>query len=160
MSKKTVILIMTVSFLLMAASAYAEGNVKYPEGYRFWTHVKSMTIHKGHPLENPFMGIHHVYANKKGLEGIKSGSFADGSILVFDLLESINRNHASIEGKRILVGVMVKDQKKYKATGGWGFEGFAENSKTKRLVHDGGKSCYNCHASQQKHDYVFSRWRP
>jgi len=138
---------------------FADNSIAYPDGYRYWTHVKTLTLHEGHPLENPFKGIHHVYANDKGVTGIKSGDFEDGAIVVFDLLENITDNHASAEGNRILVGVMVKDQSHYSKTGGWGFEAWAGNSQSKRLTDDDGRSCFACHEAQKNHDYVFSQWR-
>jgi len=145
--------------LLVAASGYAGDKVKYPEDYRNWTHIKTMVLHAGHPLENPFKGMHHVYGNDKAVEGTRTGQFADGAVLVFDLLDYVTEDNASTEGERVLTGVMVKDSSRYSSTGGWGFEGFKGSSKSQRLVNDGGKSCYDCHASQQQTDFVFSRWR-
>ena len=135
------------------------GKVAYPEGYRQWTHLKSMVIQKGHPLENPFQGIHHIYANPKAEKGLKTGNFKNGSVFAFDLLQAQDAGSALVEGPRKLVGVMVKDKKQYAATGGWGFEGFAGDSTTKRLVKDGGVGCYQCHTSQEKKDFVFSTYR-
>ncbi|MGK0179992.1 MAG: hypothetical protein ACI8PD_001793 [Nitrospinales bacterium] len=54
---------------------------------------------------------------------------------------------------------MVKDANNFKSTGGWGFEGFAGDSKSKRLVGDGGKGCYSCHTSQANSDFVFTKMR-
>ncbi len=54
---------------------------------------------------------------------------------------------------------MVKNAKQYSKTGGWGFEGFAGNSKSKRLTNDGGASCFACHAPLTESDYVYSRYR-
>ncbi len=139
--------------------ANAEDKVPYPDGYRNWVHVKSMVIFPGHALEDPFGGIHHVYANEKAVSGLKSGKYQDGSVLAFDLLEYIEGGNALQEGKRKLVGVMEKNSSKYSATGGWGFEGFAGKSKTERLTNDGGKSCFDCHASKKSTDYVFSKLR-
>lgn len=154
---------MPASLIAVSALAFnaamAADQVDYPKDYRQWTHVKSMTLHEGHPLENPFKGIHHVYANAKGVEGAKTGKYKDGAIMVFDLLESKTQDNASVEGERILVGVMVKNDKKYAATGGWGFEAWKGNSRTERIVTDGGKSCFDCHAPQKDTGYVFSRWR-
>lgn len=135
-------------------------GVPYPDGYRNWLHVKSMLIQPGHALENPFQGLHHVYANKQAEKGLKEGKYADGSVLVFDLLQYQEQDKTIQEGERKLVGVMVKDAKKYAATGGWGFEGFAGNSKTERLTNDGGKSCFGCHEPQKDSDYVYSKYRP
>ncbi len=148
--------------LVTAAGALAQAGtakVPYPDGYRAWQHLKSMVILPGHPLENPFAGIHHVYANGKALQGLKSGSYPDGAVLVFDLLHVDEGGNALQEGKRKLVGVMSRDAKKYAATGGWGFEGFAGNSRNDRLATDGGKSCFDCHASQKQSQYVFSKLR-
>ena len=143
-----------------AATAVSQpGKVAYPEGYRQWTHLKSMVIQKGHPLENPFAGIHHVYANPKAKQGLKSGNYKNGSVLVFDLLKAEDAGSALAEGPRKLVGVMVKDKKRFAATGVWGFEGFAGDSSTQRLVNDGGVGCYQCHTSQEKKDFVFSTYR-
>jgi len=143
----------------LSAGVHAEDLVAYPDGYRDWTHIKTMVLHDGHPLANPFQGIHHVYGNPQAVAGLQSGQFDDGAILVFDLLEYLTADKASTEGERVLLGVMVKDSDRYPATGGWGFEGFAGSSRTERLASDGGTSCYECHTSQQDHDYVFTRWR-
>ncbi len=153
--------IIITGFLLASTTfGFAENNnVAFPEGYRNWLHAKSMLIQPGHALENPFQGIHHVYANGKAANGLKSGNYADGSVLVFDLLKYEEKDKTIQEGERKLVGVMYKDSVKYASTGGWGFEGFAGNSKTERLVKDGGKSCFDCHTAEKAKDYVFSELR-
>jgi hypothetical protein len=137
-----------------------DARVPYPDGYRGWRHVSSMVIEAGHPLYASFGGLHHLYANDKALQGYASGKFPDGSIIVFDLLEAVAADHAVSEGKRKVVGVMLKDGKKFATTGGWGFEGFAGDSKTERAV--GGNAataCFSCHAAQESSDFVFSRSR-
>ncbi|GBD32531.1 MAG: cytochrome P460 [Gemmatimonadales bacterium] len=145
---------------VVTAGAAQNRQVSYPEGYRSWQHVKSMVILPGHPLENPFGGIHHVYANSRAVEGLRTGSYPDGAVLVFDLLEAKAENHTIQEGPRKLVGVMERDSRRFAATGGWGFEGFAGDSKTERLVKDGGQSCFQCHQGASATSYVFSALRP
>jgi Cytochrome P460 len=134
--------------------------VPYPEGYRQWTHVKSMTINQGHALYDAFGGIHHLYANRQAEQGYQGGRFADGSVIVFDLLEAIASDNTVQEGARKVLGVMHKDSRKFRDTGGWGFEGFKGDSKTERAV---GKNavtaCFQCHAAQKSSDYVFSTFR-
>lgn len=152
-------LTLLASALMISGQSQAGDKVNYPEGYRSWTHIKSMVLHPGHPLENPFKGIHHVYGNDKAVKGTQTGKFKDGSVLAFDLLEYQTKDKASTEGDRILLGVMIKNNKRYPETGGWGFEGFKGSSHTERLVNDGGQSCFGCHTSQKDHDYVFTRWR-
>jgi hypothetical protein len=78
---------------------------------------------------------------------------------VFDQLQLVNADDASTEGERVLVGIMVKDRKRYAGTGGWGFQGWAGNSHDQTLVSDGGAACYDCHTAQAGRDYVFSTWR-
>jgi hypothetical protein len=152
--------------LLLAASAAAwakdaEPAVKYPKGYRDWTHTKSMVIFSDkHPLFTAFGGIHHIYVNETGLKAAKAhGTYADGSVLVFDLLELNETDGAYTGGARKLLGVMQKDAKRFKDTGGWGFEGFKGGDAKQRLVTDTGAQCFNCHASQKEHDFVFSQLR-
>jgi hypothetical protein len=141
----------------VAMAAKQQGQAAYPEGYRSWTHVKSMVIQPGHPLEDPFAGIHHVYANPVAADGLRSGQWRDGAVLVFDLLDATSADHAITEGKRKLLGVMERDQNRFAATGGWGFEAFAGSSRTERLVTDGGRSCFDCHTGANR--YVFSDLR-
>ncbi|MCG8425935.1 MAG: cytochrome P460 family protein [Chromatiales bacterium] len=148
-----------MSLISIEPAMAGEKKVPYPDNYRNWSHVKTMLIQPGHPLENPFQGIHHVYANKKAYKGLKNGRYEDGSVLVFDLLNYAEKDHAIQEGERKLIGIMHKDAKKYAQTGGWGFEGFAGDSRTERLVQDGGSSCFACHTQQKENDYVFSKLR-
>lgn len=134
--------------------------VPYPEGYRDWTHVKSMVIEKGHPLFEAFGGIHHLYANRQAMQGYRTGTFPAGSVIVFDLLEAKSGGNAVQEGARKIVGVMVKDPKKWRETGGWGFEGFKGDSKTERAVgRNAATACFQCHTSQKDRDFVFSSYR-
>lgn len=158
--KKVMVALLAAITLGLSLQVVAGGDkVAYPEGYRSWTHVKSMILEPGHPLENPFQGIHHVYANDKAVKGLKSGKYPNGSVIVFDLLNYNQGGNAIQEADRKLIGVMVKDRNAYAKTGGWGFEGFAGDSKTKRLVTDGGASCFGCHTPQKDSDYVFSKLR-
>ena len=134
-------------------------NVPYPEGYRNWVHVKSMVIQEGHDLYDAFGGIHHIYANDRALRALKEGKpFPDGSVLVFDLLEAVEQDHAIVEGARKVVGVMVKDRTRYASTGGWGFEGFKGDTR-ERVVTDPEDQCFACHETAAQSDYVFSRYR-
>ena len=72
---------LSVSFITPVSAE--NSKVPYPEGYRNWTHVKTMLIQPGHALANPFQGIHHVYANKSAEKGLKSGRYPNGAVLVF-----------------------------------------------------------------------------
>jgi hypothetical protein len=55
---------------------------------------------------------------------------------------------------------MVKDSKRYAATGGWGFEQFRGDSQTDRMVTaENATKCFACHAKQKDHDSVFSEFR-
>lgn len=158
-----IVLVVSVAVLVLTDNSSAQsGGLKYPEGYRSWTHVKSMLIHsKDHPLYDPFGGLHHVYVNDKGVKALKSGgTYPDGSILVFDLYDAKEDNGAYVATERKFIGLMVKDSKKYKETGGWGWDVFKGNSKTGGNVANAKQDCFNCHASQKESDYVFSKYQP
>ncbi len=155
-----VVVILAGAFVVQRVVADAPG-LKYPEGYRSWTHVKSMLIHsKDHPLYDPFGGLHHVYVNDKGEKALKNGgTYPDGSLLVFDLYDVKDDNGAYVATDRKFIGLMVKDSKKYKETGGWGWEVFKGNAKTGGNVKDAKTECFNCHASQKESDFVFSKYQ-
>ena len=148
---------------LAAAATVVAGvatDVPYPADYRDWRHVKSMVIEEGHPLAEAFGGIHHLYANDLAVAGYRAGVFPDGAVIVFDLLEANAADNALVEGPRKVLGVMRKDAEMYAATGGWGFEGFGGGDPNNRVVGDAAATaCFDCHSSQQDHDYVFSRLR-
>jgi len=135
-------------------------NVPYPEGYRQWQHIKSMVIQPGHALFASFGGIHHLYGNPAAVQGYALGRFPDGSVIAFDLLEAASGDSAIVEGPRKVLGVMLKDGKRFAATGGWGFEAWAAGDPGKPVV-DGtaASACFDCHASQKDSDFVFSRLR-
>ena len=153
--------IVLLTLAAAAAVAAAPAELPYPANYREWTHVKSMVIEPGHALHATFGGIHHLYANASAMTGYRTGKFPDGAVIVFDLLEAQANDHTVVEGARKVVGVMQRDARKYAATGGWGFEGFAGDSKTQRVVGaNAATACFACHQAQRAQDYVFSRYRP
>ena len=147
---------------VLAAGSLTQGaaaQVPYPGGYRNWTHVKSMVINEGHPLYDAFGGIHHLYANPKAMAGYKTGKFPDGAVIVFDLLGANSADNAVQEGERKVVGVMVKQARKYKQTGGWGFEGFKGDTRDRAVGTNAEAACFQCHTAQRDKDFVFSQWR-
>jgi hypothetical protein len=49
-----------IAFAVLALAQYGEyggSGFPYPEGYRLWTHVKSMELRPGHPLYESFGGL-------------------------------------------------------------------------------------------------------
>jgi hypothetical protein len=53
---------------------------------------------------------------------------------------------------------MVKDSRKYAATGGWGFAQFNKEGKpANEAMH---KTCFPCHEPNKAHDLVFTRYAP
>lgn len=156
----SLLLVLAVSAVSPAAGAAETAGVPYPAGYRDWHHVKSMVIEPGHPLYESFGGIHHLYANQAALEGYRTAKFADGAVIVFDLLEARRGGNAVVEGARKVVGVMHRDAKRHAATGGWGYEGFAGDSRTERVVGgNAAQACHACHTQRKEQDYVFSSLR-
>ena len=149
--------IMTWSFSLWAKPGDA---VPYPAGYRLWSHVKAALIGPQSPAFENSGGIHHIYANEKAMEGYRIGKFPDGSVIVADFLETRENAGVTTEGPRRRIDVMVKDSKRYAATGGWGFEEFRGDSQTDRMIGaEAPTKCYACHTSQKDRDYVFSAYR-
>jgi hypothetical protein len=94
------------------------------------------------------------------MEGYRTGRFPDGSVLVFELLETRENAGVTAEGPRKRVGVMVKESKRYAETGGWGFESFQGDSQTERRLNAAGRiACFKCHEPQKNRDFVFSEFR-
>jgi len=55
------------------------------------------------------------------------------------------------------VQFMVKDSKKYAATGGWGFADFKNGKPGDEALHN---TCFPCHQPAKGRDYVFTRYAP
>ena len=53
---------------------------------------------------------------------------------------------------------MVKDSKKYAATGGWGYANFDKDGKpgSAKVM----KTCFPCHAPIKDRDFIFTRYAP
>jgi hypothetical protein len=140
-------------------SAQSPLPVQYPEGYRRWVHVKSGLVGPRNPALQHYVGIHHIYANQMAMEGYSAGRFPDGSVLVFDVLETKESSGITTEGSRRFIDVMRREGQLYAATGGWGFEEFAGDGQTGTLSAEAKTSCYSCHATRKDHDFVFSSFR-
>src|SRR5262252_2628013 len=104
-------------------------DVPFPDGYGSWRHVKSVVVgpeHKSFAAEGG--KVFHFYANPLAVEGYRAGRFPNGSLLVRETLRAIAGEGESkgilTEGERSALDVMIKDDRLYKETSGWGFETF------------------------------------
>jgi hypothetical protein len=149
----------SIAFLLLSAGYGAEG-VAYPAAYREWIHVKSGLVTSAQPALQSERGLHHIYANSKATAGYRSGEFPDGSIIVYELLETQGEDGIMTEGSRRRLDVMVKDATRYANTGGWGFQRFIGSTKSVGALNEAGQStCFECHSSAKVHGFVFSHIR-
>lgn len=139
------------------AAVADDTGIAFPEGYRSWHHHRSTVNMTGH-LPEGNVGIQHVYANVAAMEGLRTGKFADGATFVVDRFSYQDGGNSSLtQGARKVVAVMVRNAAKYPETGGWGFEGFKGGDPAQRVVKDGGKACFTCHAPYADNHFLFSR---
>jgi len=141
-----------------AVSTSTAGAIPFPDDYRRWTHVKSTLVGPDSPSFDSNGGYHHFYANEKALEGYRTGTFPDGSILIDDGLEAVEKNGVMTEGTRRRVAVMIKDSRLFAASAGWGFEAFPGDTRTGALSNDAKGSCLACH-QKATGDLVYSQFR-
>jgi hypothetical protein len=98
--------------------------------------------------------------------------FADGTIIAalrWNEASSVENNkvlasgfpggdlESFVAGPPVNVQFMVKDSKKYAATGGWGFADFTNGKPGNGALH---KTCFSCHEPAKDRDYVFTRYAP
>jgi hypothetical protein len=109
-----------------------------------------------------------MLGNPIAMTAFRSGKlpFPDGAIvarLAWKYVPSAENNkvfgqfQSFIAGPATNVQFMVKDSKKYAATGGWGFAEFIDGKPADEAVH---KSCFSCHEPAKGHDFVFTRYAP
>ncbi len=114
--------------------------------------------------------LRYIIGNKIAVEAYRKGvplngkKFPDGTILV-KIGYSLKRNpnfKSSIEPDVIQrVEFMVKDSKRFRSTGGWGFARFVYDAKEKKYKVFGKTAkdymqCFNCHKLVEKRDFVFT----
>lgn len=132
-------------------------GVTIPDGYRDWTLVAP--AQEAAPLNE----LRATVGNAKALKAYRAGTqpFPDGTVLVklaWKHTPSPDFAPASIPGAATTVQVMVKDSKRYAATGGWGFGRFIDGKPVDAAQHE---TCFACHAARVKdRDYVFTRYAP
>jgi hypothetical protein len=132
-------------------------GVTLPDGYRQWELIAPS-------LESePLNELRAIVGNRVAVEASRKGTlpFPDGSILVklaWKRKPSTDFESATVPGAATTVQVMVKDSKKYAATGGWGFGRFIDGKPADEAQH---RTCFACHQARVKdHDYVFTRYAP
>lgn len=130
-------------------------GVTIPEGYRGWELIAPAL--EGEPLNE----LRAVVGNPIAVRAYREGRlpFPDGSILVklaWHREQSPEFDPASVPGAATTVQVMVKDSRRYAATGGWGFGRFIDGVAVDRAQHE---TCFACHEARvHGHDYVFTRY--
>ncbi|WP_396615003.1 cytochrome P460 family protein [Lysobacter soli] len=132
-------------------------GVTVPDGYRGWELIA--------PAREaaPFDELRVVLGNDIAMRAYRQGSlpFPDGSVLVklaWKEVQSPDFASATIPGAATTVQVMVKDSKRYAASGGWGFGRFVAGVPTDEAQH---RTCFACHQARvQGCDYVFTRLAP
>ena len=132
-------------------------GVTIPDGYRQWELIAP--AQEADPLNE----LRVVLGNQVALKAYRDGTlpFPDGTVLAklaWKHVQSPEFKTASIPGAATTVQFMVKDSKKYAATGGWGFGRFINGKPVDQAQHE---TCFACHQALVKnHDYVFTRLAP
>jgi hypothetical protein len=132
-------------------------GVTVPEGYRHWEFIAP--AHESPPLDE----LRVVVGNDIAVKAYHDGTlpFPDGAVLVklaWKHVPSKEFAPAYVPGAATTVQVMVKNSKKYAASGGWGFGRFINGKPADLAQH---QSCLGCHKANVKdHDLVFTRYAP
>ncbi|CAA2160917.1 hypothetical protein MBRA_06072 [Methylobacterium brachiatum] len=130
-------------------------GVTIPDGYRRWLLIAPAS--EGEPLNE----LRAVLGNAVAVEAYTRGTlpFPDGTVLVklaWKHVASPEFGAATVPGMATTVQVMMKDSKRYPASGGWGFGRFVDGKPTDEAEH---QTCFACHEARVKdRDYVFTRY--
>jgi hypothetical protein len=133
-----------------------------PSGYRDWRLIS--VAHE----EGNLHSFAAVLGNDVAIKAYREGKlpYPDGTIIAalhYSHVSSDENNkvfgnpQSFVPGSPTNIQFMVKDSKKYAATGGWGFGHFATDGKPgdATLL----KTCFPCHAKASR-DLVFTRYAP
>jgi hypothetical protein len=158
---KAALIIALAAFGLTGADALAP-SPDFPDGYRDWRHVSTGLVGPHAPAYAVNGGFHHIYANPLALQGYRDGRFPDGAVLVYDLIEAVDRGGGVTgQGARRHVDVMVRDSRRFAATDGWGYAEFAAGERSPRpgIAASQNTTCHACHQRAAARGFVFSSLR-
>ena len=137
-------------------------GITIPAGYRQWE-----LISVAHEAAN-YDDLRAVLGNAVAMTAFRSGAlpFPDGTIiarLAWKYVPSAQNDKVFGQFQSFIAGpptnlqFMVKDSKKYAATGGWAYAEFIDGKPAGEAVH---KTCFPCHEPYKAQDYVFTRYAP
>jgi hypothetical protein len=132
-----------------------------PPGYRDWRLI-SVAREEGE-LDD----VRAVLGNDLAIEAVRQGTlpFPEGTViarLAWSLDPSAENDEAFGRRQSFVAGApkngvqfMVKDSKRYAATGGWGYGHFDDGKPAADAVLD---ACFPCHQAVEARDFVFTRY--
>jgi len=136
-----------------------------PPGYRDWRLIS--VAHETGSLND----IRAILGNDIAIGAYREGKlpFPDGAIiarLAWSYVPSEENNKVFGRAQSFVPGpppdwylqFMVKDSKKYAATGGWGYGQFNKDGKPAAEAKLG--TCYPCHVPVKDRDFIFTRYAP
>jgi hypothetical protein len=132
-----------------------------PPGYRDWRLVS--VAHEAGALND----LRAVLGDDIAVRAYRQGRaiFPDGAAIAriawaytpsAENDKAFGRAQSFVAGAPTNVQFMVKDARKYAATGGWGFAQFNAGKPAPIDV----KACFACHVPAKGQDYVFTRYAP
>jgi len=163
----TVVALTGMLVYMAHASGYADGEadpifgIKIPPGYRDWKLIS--VAHE----EGNLNDLRALLGNDLAIKAYREGKlpFPDGTIiarLAWSYVPSEENNkvfgraQSFVPGAATNVQFMVKDSKKYAATGGWGFAQFDKEGKPADEAKL--RTCFPCHEPVKARDFVFTRY--
>jgi hypothetical protein len=141
-------------------------GVKIPAGYRDWKLIAVDHL----LLAGKSDQLRAQLGNDIAIKAYREGTipFPDGAIIAaihWTHIPSEDNNkvldgpfpgtQSFVIGSPVNVQFMVKDSKKYAATGGWGFADFKDGKPSDKALHE---TCFPCHIPAKDRDYVFTRY--
>ena len=144
-------------------------GITIPDGYRDWR-----LISVNHLAGDKLKQVRAQLGNDIAIKAFREGKlpFPDGAIIAalhWNEASSEENNkvlasgfpgaglQSSVAGSATNVQFMVKDSKKYAATGGWGFADFKDGKPGDEALH---KTCFPCHQPAKAQDYIFTHYAP
>jgi len=137
-------------------------EIKIPPGYRDWRLIS--VAHEAGDNND----IRAVLGNDVAIKAYRDEKlpFPDGTMiarLAWSYVSSeennkvFGREQSFVAGPPTNVQFMVKDSRKYPATGGWAFAQFTGGKPVNQAVQ---KACFSCHEPAKARDFVFTHYAP
>jgi hypothetical protein len=144
-----------------------DGKLVFPADYRSWVYLSTgmdMSYVETPDSQGDMHMLDNVFVNRESWEAFqKTGTWPDKTVLVLEARRAIQNGsinkHGHFQADIMATEIHVKDQARFKDTGGWQFFGFRDQTQPGAMI-PAKAGCIACHEAHGAVDTTFVQFYP